>query len=183
MAGGMSQFTVSATNPNDVAGGGGCACSPAKPQNSGGPYAVFNGTEQMSPLSPYTVVCVACATDFVNQAGGHAVAVGQYIEPADPQARTDEQAIRFPPSPAPTTQHMPGDPIIQYVDIVAAQERAMLPPEVPQEPAAGGRGAADKTSLSPPVDVLDLVGIHTAEPKSEPKSEPKTAQRSRRIAL
>lgn len=60
------QFSVSDVNPNDTAGGGGCACddnmhqSDCKP-----PYIVFHDSTMDNPLSPYCVVCSMCAHKMV----------------------------------------------------------------------------------------------------------------------
>ncbi len=61
----MGMFVVSDSNPNDVAGGGGCLCAPTKLPHAGGPYLVFSGTEQVDPGSPYVVLCVGCANQGV----------------------------------------------------------------------------------------------------------------------
>jgi hypothetical protein len=62
-----ARFHVSATNPNDQIGGGGCLCSPTK-TDCVGPYAVFYGTETDSNVSPHVVVSLACAKAVVDQA-------------------------------------------------------------------------------------------------------------------
>lgn len=60
----MSQyFTVSNRNPNDDTGGGGCACSEIRTDDTQGPFIVFPATETSSNISPHVVVCERCICD------------------------------------------------------------------------------------------------------------------------
>lgn len=60
MSAGACRFKILDENPNEQIGGGGCACSPVKHEDAGGPYAVFFATETDSNLSPHNVVCAPC---------------------------------------------------------------------------------------------------------------------------
>lgn len=63
-------FFVSATNPNDNAGGGGCVCSPTKQPDCNPPYIVAPGNEMDSLLSPHVVICERCigtAQEYLTQ--------------------------------------------------------------------------------------------------------------------
>lgn len=62
------QFFLSANNPNDAVGGGGCACSDIYERDSKGPYAVFPAVESASNISPHVVVCLGCAESILDRA-------------------------------------------------------------------------------------------------------------------
>lgn len=64
----LGNFSISQSNPNDQIGGGGCVCSPTKVACDG-PYAVFQGCETDSNVSPHVVVSLACAQAFAKRAG------------------------------------------------------------------------------------------------------------------
>lgn len=66
---GRDHFMISATNPNERSGGGGCLCSPAKLADARGPYIVFTGVETDSAFSPYAVLCADCACNAACKAG------------------------------------------------------------------------------------------------------------------
>lgn len=61
-------FFVTAENPNDVCGGGGCACSELQNNDCQPPFIVFPGTQTDNYLSPHVVVCTRCAEEGVEQA-------------------------------------------------------------------------------------------------------------------
>lgn len=54
------QFIKSTVNPNDTAGGGGCACDPRKQGDCHGPYIVCYGNSMDDHLSPHVVIGAAC---------------------------------------------------------------------------------------------------------------------------
>ena len=56
----MSQFTISDTNPNDDTGGGGCACSEVRTDDTHGPFVIFPALETSSNISPHVVICEGC---------------------------------------------------------------------------------------------------------------------------
>ncbi len=60
-------YYLSEINPNDTAGGGGCACSEIYDRDSKGPFAVFPGTETNSNISPHVVVCVGCVKSILGR--------------------------------------------------------------------------------------------------------------------
>ncbi len=65
---GAERFIISEVNPNDVVGGGGCACSERKHEDCGGPFAVFGHQEMANNLSPHLVLCLGCAEAVVTAA-------------------------------------------------------------------------------------------------------------------
>lgn len=54
------QFIKSNVNPNDTAGGGGCACDPRKQGDCHGPYIVCYGNEMQDAYSPHVVIGAEC---------------------------------------------------------------------------------------------------------------------------
>ncbi len=84
-------FTIMQTNPNEAAGGGGCACSPVKLVSCKGPYAVFYGTELLYPKSPMLVLSCTCA----------AVAALRGATPSDPDWDAIREAFVSEPKDAP----------------------------------------------------------------------------------
>lgn len=62
------RFFLSAVNPNDGIGGGGCLCSPLKSVDSKGPFAVFPAIETDSNMSPHAVLCLGCAASVCAKA-------------------------------------------------------------------------------------------------------------------
>jgi hypothetical protein len=71
-------FHISAINPNEAVGGGGCACSPAQATDCVAPYAVFYAQEMEDSLSPHCVVCVACMEVAIKKANeGEVLASGE----------------------------------------------------------------------------------------------------------
>lgn len=54
-------FAIVAENPNDQIGGGGCLCSgELKGEDCCGPFIVFPKSEQVSSVSPHSVLCARC---------------------------------------------------------------------------------------------------------------------------
>lgn len=78
-------FSISETNPNDTCGGGGCACSPQKVSDCDGPYAIFQGPETDSHLSPYNVIGFKCLCAAFERVDGEALSAGEpgYVEPSE----------------------------------------------------------------------------------------------------
>lgn len=70
------QVELVATNPNDVSGGGGCACSSVKTANQEGPFLVFPLTEMDHVYSPHNVVCVRCAEQGIERGRREGVLAG-----------------------------------------------------------------------------------------------------------
>lgn len=72
----MSQalIKVVAENPNDQTGGGGCLCSETKRPECVGPYALFEGIETASNISPHAVACRQCLRDALIALDGEALA-------------------------------------------------------------------------------------------------------------
>lgn len=64
----MSNLHISGQNPNHGIGGRGCLCHPGGSADCAGPYAIFPATETDSNLSPYAVLSLACAQEFVRKA-------------------------------------------------------------------------------------------------------------------
>ena len=56
----LEVFYIADENPNHRVGGGGCLCSPTGPCGDG-PYAIFNGGDMESIVSPFAVLCASCA--------------------------------------------------------------------------------------------------------------------------
>jgi hypothetical protein len=76
------RFTLSAINPNNAIGGGGCACSPLANPDQAGPYAIFPASETDNNLSPHVVVCAGCAESIVAKAvDGELTASGEDDDP------------------------------------------------------------------------------------------------------
>lgn len=74
---GAERFIISSVNPNDVAGGGGCACSERKHEDCKPPYALFGHVEMANNLSPHLVVCAGCLTKATESLGGEQLYAGQ----------------------------------------------------------------------------------------------------------
>lgn len=70
-------FFVSDTNPNDVCGGRGCACSPSHVADCVGPFAVFPGNEMDSIYSPHVVLGEKCLRAAVRALDGEILSAGE----------------------------------------------------------------------------------------------------------
>lgn len=70
-------FYVSDTNPNDVCGGRGCACSPGHVTDCVGPFVVFPGNEMDSVLSPHVVLGEKCLRAAVRALDGEILSAGE----------------------------------------------------------------------------------------------------------
>jgi hypothetical protein len=83
-------FQVVTANPNDVTGGGGCVCDPAKQIDCRPPYAVFPGNDMENVASPHVVICAGCAEAVVRACQGEYLAGGEtggvltYKDPENP---------------------------------------------------------------------------------------------------
>lgn len=90
-------------NPNDVPGGGGCACAVRKPTSQKGPFLVFPFSDMEDPMSPHVVICAHCAVDCLNMeplAGGERVET----EPAEDPIATSEDDVKHPDPSADETE-------------------------------------------------------------------------------
>lgn len=72
-----AHFYVSDTNPNDVCGGGGCACSPSHVGDCRGPFLVFPGNEMDSVLSPHVVLGEVCLRAAAAALDGEILSAGE----------------------------------------------------------------------------------------------------------
>jgi len=70
-------FFVSDTNPNDVCGGRGCACSPGHVTDCVGPFVVFPGNEMDSVLSPHVVLGEKCLRAAAAALDGEILSAGE----------------------------------------------------------------------------------------------------------
>jgi hypothetical protein len=90
----MELFEISEVNPNDAAGGGGCACSDTQSSDTKGPFAVFYASESASNQSPHVVVCAGCirsAGDRLDGESGLACGErGEVTTTTDPTGGSDE---------------------------------------------------------------------------------------------
>ena len=101
MAAGAQRYSISATNPNESVGGGGCLCSETKCTDAGGPYAVFYGNEMDSGLSPHVVICAPCARGFVDalDGGAETIQAGEpvpVLPPMPPAVEYDSERYESP---------------------------------------------------------------------------------------
>lgn len=77
------QFRISAVNPNDTMGGGGCLCGEVKPADCKPPYVVFMPTEMLSGVSPYPVLCATCLVDALAALeNGEVLEIGARVTPS-----------------------------------------------------------------------------------------------------
>lgn len=70
-------FFVTDTNPNDVSGGRGCACSPGHVSDCVGPFVVFPGNEMDSILSPHVVLGEKCLRAACAALDGEVLSAGE----------------------------------------------------------------------------------------------------------
>lgn len=100
------QFIVSDHNPNDTAGGGGCACDPRKQEDCHGPYIVCFGNDMEDALSPHVVIGCSCVDRMHAMLHeGEALSAGEdNVVPDSPDA-----------SPTPESQHRES-PVVESPD-------------------------------------------------------------------
>lgn len=109
----LGNFSLSSSNPNDQIGGGGCVCSPTK-TDCAGPYAIFQGTETDSNVSPHVVLSLACAEAFAKRATAED-ALATSADVIDSTAdEIDVQVLAQPPYVVPVKEN----PTVEDVDLL-----------------------------------------------------------------
>jgi len=99
------QFIVSAVNPNDTTGGGGCACDPRKQDDCKPPYIVCYGNDMFDHRSPHVVICQSCVFRMKEMLGGEQLEAGERGAVIKAERPAEHRSRKSPPvveSPDPT---------------------------------------------------------------------------------
>lgn len=90
----MRRHILVETNPNDVSGGGGCACGIRRTADTTGPYTVWPLTDAEDVKSPAIVVCAPCLeTAHAELAGGAQSGGGETVEVVVDAEGVEEEEI------------------------------------------------------------------------------------------